>query len=111
MTPNIFLGKFRHTLSKNCINGYSMLNYEDLDLTKIIDITFRKRLFCFFNKDYPYVLKIEYDLPIFIEPYLIITKRYKTEKECIDEIQEINIKKFKINNYVKKTVDNIMNQN
>ena len=41
----------------------------------------------------------------------IITKRYKTEKECIDEIQEINIKKFKINNYVKKTVDNIMNQN
>ena len=82
------------------IKGWSELGILTVDVYKIKDIYYKKRLFCIFNKDHPYNLTIDYHEPresIGLAPGINlyggftfslvkkvhltanITKRYKTE--------------------------------
>ena len=86
------------------IDGWSFLFIRIIDVNKVLNIKYNKRLFCFLEKDYTYTLKITYDEPFNIGPIFLpsskLTKRYKTEMECQNEIflieskKRIKIKKF-----------------
>ena len=109
------------------INGWSKLSIDKIDVSKIIKIYYCKRSFCIRDVDYKYSLNIEYEyaktkryfFPIFPFSGLSffsdttfeqsITKRYKTENECIDEINEIEQKQKKLNNYIEKLNKQILN--
>ncbi len=114
-----------HTLKG--IKGWSELCISTIDVYKIKQIYYTKRLFCIFNKDHPYNLIIEYNEPNesmglahginsnggFTTSLVnkvslteIITKRYKTEIEVKNEIEEIEMKQQKIKLYKQ----NIINQ-
>jgi len=90
-----------------------------IDITKIIDIQYRERLFCINDIEYKYTLKIEYFDPISskvsISPVIvfgiygiatnshdethIMTLRYKTEQEVINIIKEIKMKQNLISQF------------
>lgn len=111
-------GVFFHTLKG--INGLSYLNISCIDISKIKSMTYRRRLFCIFEKDYPFTLEIIYKEPkteIRINPVLagnnvgaglhqytsftqIITKRYKCENDVFDEIKEIKRKEELMKNKI-----------
>jgi hypothetical protein len=79
------------------IDGWSFLFIRIIDVNKVINIKYYKRLFCVFENEYKYTLKITYDEPfnyssIFL-PTSKLTKRYKTEMECQNEIFLIEYKK------------------
>ena len=116
-----------HTLKG--IRGWSKLNISTIDVYKIKDIYYNKRLFCIFDRNYPYTLIIKYNEPqesINLAPGINfkggvtlslvnnmclisdITKRYKTEIEVKNEIEEINIKQKKIE-LLKKHFENQIN--
>ena len=82
------------------VDGWSKCQLSKLDISKIIHIATRPRIFMIFQKDYPYTMIIEYKLPItktkvstiidknnrivintFTESTQVITKRYKTEED------------------------------
>ena len=102
-----------HTLKG--INGWSKSNISTIDIYKINHLYYKKRSFCIFDKKYPYKLIIEYNDPIkFIsiglydititpiyQLYLhqLITKRYKTENDVLNEINEINNKITKLKSF------------
>ena len=96
------------------LNGWSKLNISSIDINKIKNINYKKRLFTIFDTNYPYTLTIEYNEPLYhygIAPgyglygpsiivnhvYLTqyITKRYATEIEIQIEIKEIKNKQNK----------------
>lgn len=97
-----------HTF-KGFVKGLSSFHINPIDVRKVIDINYRKRLFCIFDTEYKYTLKIKYFNPRSILSSNIITSnghigigfyneyvetsemtlRYKTEKEAIDEIDKI----------------------
>jgi hypothetical protein len=91
--------KIYHQLGR-CVNGWTESQISKLDVTKVLDIKYTKRLYPVFNKDYPFILKIEYDKPIVSFLSLSFThhisKFYKTEEECKFDINEILKKKKKI---------------
>jgi hypothetical protein len=108
-------GLIFHTLKGKL--GWSHLKIIHIDVYKIIEINYHKRLFCIFNKDHPYTLTIEYDEPkesigfnyginsnggtttmITREVNLTqqITKRYKTEMDVKNEMEEIKKKQQRI---------------
>ncbi len=91
-------------------------------------MSYYKRLFRLFDKGYPFSLRIKYfnphesfsSSPVVttgsnvgvsvhdsIELYSLITRRYKTEKDCIDEIKAIELKTAKLDAYIKKKQDKI----
>ena len=111
-------GLIFHTLKG--IRGWSSLNISTIDVHKVINIEHKKRLFCLFDRQYPYSLEIVYNEPTEIpavapvfnprshagvghvvlhNTYLTqtITKRYATEKEVQTEIAEIEAKQEKLN--------------
>lgn len=94
-----FTGKF----------GLSKIKRNPIDIGDILDIDYRKRLFCILDKDRPYELNIRikhfhisHYNPIpnvgLIPSYsnrANISFRYKTEDECIREIETIlNLQKL-----------------
>lgn len=105
MSSNIF-----HILKG--IPSWSICNISKIDVTKVKDIFYTTRIIKIFDKEYDYTLTIEYKepkkvlksypiivpggaIPIFrteIEETQFITKRYKTEIECKNEIEEIRSK-------------------
>ena len=105
------------------MKGWSELSISTIDVYKIKDIYYKKRLFCIFNKNHPYKLTIEYDEPTEsmgiasginfnrgfttslvkeVDLTVDITKRYKTEIEVINEIKETRMKQNKIELLKKK---------
>ena len=103
-----------HTLKG--INGYSALNYQTIDVSKVVKTSWFKRSFCIFEEQYPYVLEIEYEeeehctsfFPMFlpITPFImipipinhyndtqIITKRYKSYNDLRNDVNEIETKR------------------
>ena len=116
-----------HTLKG--IKGWSELSISTIDIYKIKNIYYEKRLFCIFNKNHPYNLIIEYHEPtesidlvpginfnggitisLVSQMNLItdITKRYKTEIEVKNEIEEIKIKQKKIELFKQKIANQII---
>jgi hypothetical protein len=109
-----FTGLFFHTLSGT--NGWSFYGTNNLDIAKVLSISYKKRAFCLFNRDRPFSLYLTYNepgfgitlLPIFgglgakwlfyphWNPTKTITKRYKTEEECKAELSKIQMEKQKI---------------
>lgn len=115
------IGMIFHTLKG--IAGWSILSISKIDIYKIKKIYYKKRLFCIFNREYPYNLIIIYNEPrstVNFAPGINfngefttsmvdsvsltvnITKRYKTEIEVKNEIKEIQIKQNKIKLFQKK---------
>ena len=100
-----------------------------MDVYKILNVKYKKRLFCIFDRDYPYDLEIEYNEPIKCDTiettytnkgfiYVPMSKvhltqfinnRYKTEIDVKNEINEILIKQNKIKLLRKKLIDSIDN--
>lgn len=107
MTPTVY-----HTF-RNFVKGLSGFHLNPIDVRKVMNIDYRKRLFCIFDKEYKYTLEIKYSNPrselrvssvlttggqigtgIYKE-YVessIMTLRYKTEREVKNEIREIKMK-------------------
>lgn len=105
-------GIIKHTLKG--IPGWSKLSIETIDVEKVIQLNYKKRLFMITNREYPYTLNIKYEnihnemtlmptiplgkgsmgmTPVFYtETESIITKRYKTKQDIINEIDEIKTK-------------------
>jgi hypothetical protein len=90
-----------HTLKGK--NGLSLLDLKRIDVSRVKDMTCRERVFCIMDKEYPFVLTIEYAYNFFDRRENVrfyeedfsdlnnetITKRYKTEDEVNQEISEI----------------------
>ena len=102
------------------INGWSWFDISTIDVSKIIEMQYFKRFSCIFNRDYPYMLHIDYNEPTTALTILPgfgfdgsfatmitfklrltqnITKRYKTEKEVMQEIKNIQIEEIKNKQY------------
>jgi hypothetical protein len=102
---------------KSHVKGWSSFYVNPIDIRKVIDISYNKRLFCIFDSEYKYTLRIEYynprseitTSPVFTsrgsgvaitESYKeisIMTIRYKTKNEINQEINEI----YKLKNIIK----------
>jgi hypothetical protein len=95
------------------IPGQSSLSINKIDVFKIIDMNYHKRLFMMVDRKHPYTLRINYshieiEPPMF--PFLgnnvtsesIITKRYKNLKEIHEEIDEIKRKQMLFHNLINK---------
>lgn len=90
-----------HTLKG--VRGWSDLTFSKIDVFKVKNLHYDERLFCIFNRKYPYKLTIYYGT----RQTYIITKRYKTETEVQNEINEIQLKQKKIESLKNK----FMNEN
>lgn len=109
------IGTIFHTLKG--IKGWSISSISKIDIYKIKEIYYKKRLFCIFNRDHPYNLIIIYNEPRTTTNFapginfngdlttsmvdsvsltVNITKRYKTEIEVKNEIEEIQMKQNKL---------------
>lgn len=102
----MYSGLFMKTLKGS--RGWSHLQLEQIDISRVIDVNYRKRTFCIFDRDRPYTLDIKYHYPkdeIKINPIIggkggfvvsesvkndhMITRRFRTESEVIAEVKEI----------------------
>jgi hypothetical protein len=113
---------FRNFLFHNLkgIHGNSFLGLNRIDVSRVTEMQCRKRVFTFFEKEYPFVLTIEYakDTTTKVQPFVeegvhlyttnydeetdTITKRYKTEKEVEKEMLEIIKKKNQLIKFEKE---------
>lgn len=115
-------GIIKHTLKG--IRGWSELCIETIDVAKVIQLNYIKRLFMITNREYPYTLKIKYEnihnemtfmptIPLgkgsigmtsvfYTETESILTKRYKTEQDIINEIDEIKAKQDRLKDLLKE---------
>lgn len=103
-------GLIHHMIKSPFGWGYKVKN---LDISKIKNIYYHKRLFMIFQRNLPYTLTVEYEDPhivydiahvfgkhVSVAMYStdksdkIITYRLSTEKECVDEINNIENKKL-----------------
>jgi hypothetical protein len=108
-------GLIHHTLKG--IKGWSFLSISTIDIYKVKEICYKKRLFCVFDRKHPYTLTIEYNEPqkrFTIAPGMcvngfytmvltyyetsisLITKRYQTKDEIENEINEIKLQQQKM---------------
>lgn len=90
------------------VSGWSTCSHANIDVARVLKISYNKRMFIFFDRDYKYTMSIEYDeiksetdiSSVFggkggfvIDNTVIleqtITKRYKTQKEVNIDINEI----------------------
>jgi hypothetical protein len=105
------------------INGWSRMSLQCVDVAKITDVFYRKRLFKLFDREYDYTLYIKYNEPMDDFRYVagkhpsfviatktehFISKRYKTEKDVIDEMKEIQKMKNNLNQYAETIRNKIM---
>lgn len=99
-----------------------------IDIAKVIDLGWNKRLFCILERDYPYKVWIAYNQPttlymsvptyttngatITIVPTYssiqIIESRYKTQDDAINEVLEIKQKQKKIEEYKRQLEQKIL---
>lgn len=114
MSPTLY-----HTF-KGFVRGLSSFYINPVDVRKVIKMNYRQRLFCIRDTEYKYSLEIEYfnprsnptSTPVitsgghvgvgFYNEYVEtseMTLRYKTEKEVINEINEIEIKQNLISQF------------
>jgi hypothetical protein len=124
MSPTLF-----HQL-KHHVKGWSSFYVNPIDVRKVISISWHPRLFCIFNQDYPYTLKIKYydprnvtiANPVFTsgghtgialtniyEEHSYMEIRYKTENEVHQEINEINNLQNIIKNFDQEQNKNLIN--
>ena len=115
-------GILKHTLRG--LNGWSLLCIKEIDVMKVVEIAHRRRLFCIFDREYPWTLTIEYNEPtesiepvyttggagftISVELTQSITKRYQTERQVLTEISQIKRKQAGMIEWQKETADLIM---
>jgi hypothetical protein len=104
----------------DCVRGWSEFYTNPLDIRKIINISYHKRLFCLWDSEYKYSVTITYSNPRSVNtnsPVItlggnvgmslttgyrdksIMTVRYKTENEVLEVIDNINKRKNLINIY------------
>ena len=120
-------GLLHHTLSG--IRGFSYLGHSTIDVAKVLNVSYRKRLFMIFDREYPYTLVISYKniltttsvSPVFVNGQVghvygsltttesIITKRYKGKREVFNEIQEIERKQKALESMGKKLSEILKN--
>lgn len=104
--------------------GWSHLTVTKIDVAKVLDISYHKRLFMLTDRAYPYTLYIKYAepkeeyefRPVYgstngssngyvltnnVELTQVITKRYSGEEEVKDEIAQITKKQTQLSNLVK----------
>jgi hypothetical protein len=85
------------------IRGWSSLRMKEMEVTKVISMEHKKRLFRIFDPAYPWKLMIQYNLDsVDDETYIFgswtytVTKRYKTEQDVLADIDEIKRKQAAI---------------
>jgi hypothetical protein len=89
-------------IGHKAVNGYSLIQLNNVLRKNIIEVNIRKRWFCVFDKEYPYTVvytykthsckneQLVFSMYPFAQinqiPYQIvtITKRYKTEKDITE---------------------------
>ena len=100
--------------------GWSSMNIERIDVSRVSRIGYQERLFTIFDKDKPNTLNIEYYFPetqITVNPVMggkggfavsnttilnhPITKRYETEEMVLEEIWMIQNKIRKLDKYTR----------
>lgn len=112
MAPTIFFQLSDH------IRGWSRFYEQSLDVRKIKSISYRKRLFCLLDRDYPYTLSIKYHnitnestlIPVitsngtigvgsstYYKDTSLMTTRYKNLDDLQKDIKSIEELKNKIN--------------
>jgi len=85
------------------INGWSIQQKQNIDVANVLDISYHKRVFMLFDRDYPYTLSIKYAIfdekPPFNKPTYMtkigeqyITKRYRSEEDVEEDINQIMLK-------------------
>ena len=91
----------------------------NLDVALINSIVYRRRLFCFFDRDKPYQLDIDYNSPkddveltittggqlVCYDKHVssqLITLRYENILQCEDEINAVNEKKKRLDHLSKR---------
>ena len=93
-----------HTL--NGLRGNSVNFSRRLDIAKIIDVSYKARVFKIRQTLYPFTMKVRYEYEEkptgrYVCP---ITFRYRTEKEIQDEIEHINKKQKQLESYKDKII-------
>jgi len=126
---SLLRGVVFHTLKG--IDGYSSLNYSKIDVAKVVDITWRKRLFCIHDREQKFMVEIKYEelnIPFTLTPVIVatpplgftiplsqqseiqtITKRYSSQEECLTLIKEIKTKQKQLQIYTRKLEETICN--
>lgn len=115
-----------HYLLKNFTKGWSSFYTNPLDIRKIINVSYHKRLFCLWDPEYEYSATITYYNPrseytnstvittgghvgiAYTPTYKensVITVRYKTENEILQVIDDINKRKDAISKFDKQQND------
>lgn len=121
MIPKLF-----HKLSHHVKSPSSKFYVNPVDVKKVISFDKRKRIFCIFNREYPYELDIEYFNPRHVRaPNFAITTgpgigvafgekyeeistmsiRYKTEREILNDIYEIEKKQKFLEEFEKREIE------
>ena len=77
---------FNYTLKG--VNGWSFCNLKTIDIRRIITASYDKRIFKFFDKEYDYLLHINY---IQSNTSNTISKRYKTLSDVKKEIVGLDL--------------------
>lgn len=112
MAPTVFFQLSEH------VRGWSRFYEQSLDVRKIKSISYRKRLFCLLDRDYPYTLSIKYHnitnestlIPVitsngtigvgsstYYKDTSLMTTRYKNLDDLQKDIKSIEELKNKIN--------------
>jgi hypothetical protein len=114
-----------HTLKG--VKGWSGFFCQRIDVARVTDMMFHKRLFKLMNRDCDYTLRIDYYKPeenLTVAPTFVrgkvgftlvntvelsqlLTLRYKTEGDVQNEMDEIRDKQKKLKESVKEFVKNI----
>ena len=110
------------------ISGYSWLKLSKIDIGLVLNVHYKKRLFTILDREYPWTLIIDYNYDkefyrkrkyshgYYTGTALIketdltqaITRRYKSEQEVKDEIEQILQKYDQITDLI-KTIQTIQN--
>src|SRR5581483_1502204 len=114
----------QHTFKATSLPGWSTISMEAIDVSNIVSITCGKRLFRIFNWNHPYNLVITYHNPeqradfakiSSINDYIgrvilhrskyLMTRRYASEQDCVDDINSIKAKQEKLYDYMNEKID------
>lgn len=123
------IGVLFHALRHDSMAGWSKVQSTSLDVAKIIKVDYHPRMFRLWNRNHPYTLRITYAEPhenVGVAPVIsnhggvaiyndveltsLITRRYKTEQHCQEEISEILRKQGLLDTYTQRLRDKIMKQ-
>ena len=94
-------------------SGWSICKFKNISISEVVELSYHKRQFMIFDRKFPYTLNIMYYKPkimtntIVMNPtiynkyekcWFVITKRYKTEQDILNEINDIKQKQKLIKN-------------